>query len=179
MEVSARGGLFRDYTRLPPEELSTIPLVLATAVHAVRTVGNMGPGQRVLVQAGASGVGSMAIQVAKALGAKVIATVSTEAKAKLARELGSDVVVNYRAGSVADKVLAFTSGEGVDVVIDPVGGITLPDSIRSLRPRGTIVNLGLSGGVEATIPNLYQFFRNELRIVGSWMGSMDELRFGL
>jgi len=64
-------------------------------------------------------------------------------------------------------------------VIDPVGGITLPDSIGSLRPRGTIVNLGLSGGAAATIPNLYQFFRNELHLVGSWMGSMDELRFGL
>jgi NADPH:quinone reductase-like Zn-dependent oxidoreductase len=178
MEVSARWVL-PDDTGLPPEELAAIPLVLVTAVHAVRSVGKVGPGQRVLVQAGASGAGSMAIQIAKVLGAKVIATVSTEAKAKLARELGADAVVNYRAGSVADELLAFTSGEGVDVVIDPVGGITLSDNISSLRPRGTIVNLGLSGGVAATIPNLYQFFRNELRIVGSWMGSMDELRFGL
>jgi NADPH:quinone reductase len=178
MEVSARWVL-PDDTGLPPEELASIPLVLVTAVHAVRSVANVGPGQRVLVQAGASGVGSMAIQIAKALGAEVIATVSTEAKAKLARKLGSDAVVYYRAGSVADKVLALTSGKGVDVVIDPVGGVTLTDNIGSLRPRGTIVNLGLSGGVAATIPNLYQFFRNELRIVGSWMGSMDELRFGL
>jgi NADPH:quinone reductase len=178
MEVSARWVL-PDDTGLPPEELAAIPLVLVTAVHAVRSVANVGPGQRVLVQAGASGVGSMAIQIAKALGAEVIATVSTEAKAKLARKLGSDVVVNYRAGSIADEVLALTSGEGVDVVIDPVGGITLPHSISCLRPRGTIVNLGLSGGVAGTIPNLYQFFRNELRIFGSWMGSMDELRFGL
>ena len=141
MEVSARWVL-PDDTGLPPEELAAIPLVLVTAVHAVRSVANVGPGQRVLVQAGASGVGSMAIQIAKALGAEVIATVSTEAKAKLACRFGSDAVVNYRAGSVADEVLALTSGEGVDVVIDPVGGITLPDNIGSLRPRGTIVNLG-------------------------------------
>jgi NADPH:quinone reductase-like Zn-dependent oxidoreductase len=178
MDVHARWVL-PDDTGLPAEELAAVPLVLVTAVHAVRSVGKVGPGQRVLVQAGASGAGSMAIQVAKALGAGVIATVSTEGKAKLARKLGADAVVNYRAGSVAEEVLSLTSGEGVDVVIDPVGGITLPDSIRSLRPRGTIVNLGLSGGAAATIPNLYQFFRNELRIVGSWMGSMDELRFGL
>jgi len=178
MQVSAR-WVVADDTGLPPEQLAAIPLVLVTAVHAVKTVGNVRPGQRVLVQAGASGAGSMAIQVAKALGAAVIATVSTEAKAKLARELGADAVVNYRAASVVEAVRAFTSGDGVDVVIDPVGGITLPDSIGSLRPRGTIVNLGLSGGAAATIPNLYQFFRNELHLVGSWMGSMDELRFGL
>jgi NADPH:quinone reductase-like Zn-dependent oxidoreductase len=178
MEVSARWVLVDD-TGLPSEQLATIPLVLVTAVHAVKTLGKVGAGQCVLVQAGASGTGSMAIQVAKALGATVIATVSGDAKGKLARDLGADAVVDYRAGSVADAVLALTSGEGVDLVFDPVGGVSLPDSLRSLRPRGTIVNLGLSGGIAAIIPHLYPFFRNELRLVGAWMGSMDELRFGL
>ena len=67
----------------------------------------------------------------------------------------------------------------IDVVIDPVGGATMAASLECLRPRGTVVNLGLSGGTEATIPHLYPFFRNERRIVGSWMGSMAELDFGL
>ena len=121
----------------------------------------------------------MAIQVAKALGASVITTVSVKAKADLARKMGADDIIFYRSGNVADAVREWSGGDGVDVVIDPVGGAAFGDSVRSLRPRGVIVNFGLSGGVEATIPHLYPFFRNELRILGSWMGSMDELRFGL
>lgn len=178
MEIDARWVL-PDDTGLPPEELATIPLVLVTAVHAVKTLAETTSGSRVLVQAGASGSGSMAVQVAKALGAQVIATVSTPAKAALARRLGADDVVLYRTANVADAVRAWTGGDGVDIVIDPVGGVTLPDSVRSLRPRGVIVNFGLSGGAAATIPHLYPFFRNELRLRGAWMGSMDELRFGL
>src|SRR6185369_10187391 len=161
------------------EELATMPLVLVTAMHAVKTLGGVRAGQHVLVQAGASGSGSMAIQVAKALGAMVMATVSTPAKAELARRMGADAVVTYRDANVAEAAREWTRGDGVDVVIDPVGGTAMADNVRSLRPRGTIVNFGLSGGAEATIAHLYPFFRNELRIVGSWMGSMAELREGL
>lgn len=178
MEVHARWVL-PDETGLPAEELATVPLVLVTAVHAVRTLARVGPGSRVLVQAGASGSGSMAIQVAKALGAEVITTVSTEEKARLARRAGADAVVAYRATPVVEAVREWTRGAGVDAVIDPVGGDTLAASLQSLRPRGVLVSFGLAGGATATIPHLYPFFRNELRILGSWMGSMEELRFGL
>lgn len=173
------GWLLRDDTGLPADALATIPLVLVTAIHAVKTLGKVGTGSRVLVQAGASGSGSMAIQVAKALGASVISTVSTEAKAAVARDMGADEIIFYKDTQVQDAVKEWTRGEGVDVVIDPVGGTAFGGSIASLRPRGTIVNFGLSGGIEARIPHLYAFFSNELRILGSWMGSMDELRFGL
>jgi NADPH:quinone reductase-like Zn-dependent oxidoreductase len=178
MDVPAR-WLVRDETALPAAELATIPLVLVTAVHAVKTLGGVGPGSRVLVQAGASGSGSMAIQVAKALGAEVAATVSTDAKATLARAMGADEVIRYRKADVARAARAWTHGAGVDVVIDPVGGVTLAGSLASLKPRGAIVNFGLTGGAEATIPHLYPFFRNELRMMGAWMGSMAELAFGL
>lgn len=169
----------RDETNLAPEELATVPLVLVTAVHAVKTLGGVGAGSRVLVQAGASGSGSMAIQVAKALGANVITTVSMDSKEALARSLGADEVVRYRQIDVKEAVRAWAGRDGIDVVIDPVGGPTLAASLESLKPRGIVVNFGLSGGVDATIPHLYPFFRNERRIVGSWMGSMAELRFGL
>jgi NADPH:quinone reductase-like Zn-dependent oxidoreductase len=178
MEVPAR-WLLRDETGLAPEELATIPLVLVTAVHAVKTLGGVGPGSRVLVQAGASGSGSMAIQVAKALGAEVITTVSTDSKAALARRLGADEVIRYREADVVAVVRGWTGGAGVDVVIDPVGGSAMPANVESVAPRGTIVNFGLSGGAAATIPHLYPFFRHERRLVGAWMGSMAELRFGL
>jgi NADPH:quinone reductase-like Zn-dependent oxidoreductase len=178
MDVPAQ-WLIRDETGLPAEELATIPLVLVTAVHAVKTLGGVGPGSRVLVQAGASGSGSMAIQVAKALGADVIATVSTQAKAALARAMGADEVIRYRDADVAASARAWAGGAGLDVVIDPVGGDTLAGSLSCLKPRGVVVNFGLAGGATATIPHLYPFFRNELRILGSWMGSMAELAFGL
>jgi NADPH:quinone reductase-like Zn-dependent oxidoreductase len=171
--------LLPDDTGMPPEELASIPLVLVTTVHAVKTLAGVGPGSRVLVQAGASGSGSMAIQVAKALGAAVLTTVSTSAKAKLARRLGADEVILYRKDDVAAAVSAWTGDDGLDAVIDPVGGATLGASLASLRPRGVVVNFGFAGGAEARIPHLYPFFRNELRLVGSWMGSMAELRFGL
>jgi len=178
MEVPAR-WVIRDDTGLSPEDLATMPLVLVTAVHAVKTLGQVGPNSRVLVQAGASGSGSMAIQVAKALGAQVITTVSTDAKAKLARAMGADEVVRYRETDVATAVRGWCGRDGIDVVIDPVGGTTMGDNLECLRPRGVVVNFGLSGGATATIPHLYPFFRNERRIVGAWMGSMAELAFGL
>jgi NADPH:quinone reductase-like Zn-dependent oxidoreductase len=178
MEVPSR-WLLRDETDLAAEELATIPLVLATAVHAVKTLGGVGPGNRVLVQAGSSGSGSMAIQVAKALGAHVITTVSTDRKASLARSLGADEIIRYRDADVAATARAWAGGDGIDVVIDPVGGTAMAASLECLRPRGVVVNFGLSGGAAATIPHLYPFFRNEKRIVGAWMGSMDELKLGL
>lgn len=178
VEVPAR-WLIRNDIDLAPEALATMPLVLVTAVHAVKTLGGVGPASRVLVQAGASGSGSMAIQVAKALGADVITTVSTRQKAALARSIGADEVVYYRDVDVGTSVRSWAGRDGIDVVIDPVGGTTMGINLECLRPRGTLVNFGLSGGAEATIPHLYPFFRNERRILGSWMGSMAELRFGL
>ncbi|HTK98034.1 MAG TPA: zinc-binding dehydrogenase [Pseudomonadales bacterium] len=178
VEVPARWVIPNDID-LAPEELATMPLVLVTAVHAVKTLGGVGPGSRVLVQAGASGSGSMAIQVAKALGAHVVTTVSTYEKATLAHSVGADEVIRYKETNVAEAVRAWAGPGGIDVVIDPVGGTTLATSLDCLKPRGTLVNFGLSGGAEATIPHLYPFFRNERRIVGAWMGSMAELRFGL
>jgi NADPH:quinone reductase len=178
VEVPAR-WVIADDTGLAAEELATIPLVLVTAVHAVKTLGAVGPGSRVLVQAGASGSGSMAIQVAKALGADVITTVSTREKAALARAVGADEVIFYRGADVTAAARGWAGQAGIDVVIDPVGGASLAASLDSLRPGGTVVNFGLSGGAEATIPHLYPFFRNERRLVGAWMGSMAELAFGL
>ena len=100
-------------------------------------------------------------------------------KRQLARALGADEVVPYRERDVVAAVREWSAGEGVDAVIDPVGGETLAASLESLRPRGVVVNLGLAGGATSTIPHLYPLFRNERRLVGSWMGSMAELRFGL
>lgn len=171
--------LLKDDTGLPAEELATMPLVLVTAMHAVGTLGQVGPGSRVLVHAGASGSGSMAIQVAKALGASVITTVSTSVKAELAQRLGADEVIYYRQQNFADAAKEWASGDGVDVVIDNLGGSAMRDNLRAARWGGKIVNFGLVAGLETTLPNIYEFFRGQYQLLGSFMGTLKELEQGL
>lgn len=171
--------LLKDDTGLPAEELATVPLVLVTAMHTVSTLGQVGPGSRVLVHAGASGSGSMAIQVAKALGASVITTVSTPQKAELARRLGADEIIRYKQQDFADTAKEWTGGDGVDVVIDNLGGSALRDNLRATRWGGKIVNFGLVAGLETTLPNIYEFFRGQYQLLGSFMGTLEELKEGL
>ncbi|MCP4592528.1 MAG: zinc-binding dehydrogenase [bacterium] len=167
-----------DTTGLTPEETACLPLVLVTAVHAVRTVGRVTRGTTVLVQAGASGSGSMCIQVAKALGGRVATTVGAPDKLATAEQVGADLVVNHRQEEFAERVLQWTHGRGVDVVIDNVGGEVFTDNLRCLRRGGTLVNFGAVGGMHARI-NLLDLLFRQLSVHGSMMGSMEELRFGL
>lgn len=103
-------------------------------------------GDTVLVHAGAGGVGLLLTQMAKALGARVITTVSTEEKAALSREAGADHVILYTQENFADAVKKFTGGEGLPVVYDSVGKTTFEDSLKCLRPRGLMALYGASSG---------------------------------
>jgi len=103
-------------------------------------------GDTVLVHAGAGGVGLLLTQMAKALGARVITTVSTDEKAKLSREAGADHVILYTRENFADAVKKFTGGEGLPVVYDSVGKTTFEDSLKCLRPRGLMALYGASSG---------------------------------
>lgn len=178
MTIHQRWLIKNDFN-LADEELASIPLVLTTAMHAVKTLGQVGAGTNVLVQAGASGSGSMAIQVAKALGARVLTTVSNQHKGELARRLGADEVINYKLVNFAEVAREWTHGQGVDVVIDNVGGSAMHDNIRATRWGGKIISFGLVGGLEAVIPNMYEFFRGQFQLLGCFMGTMDELAQGL
>ncbi len=164
---------------MAPTELACLPLVLLTAMHTVKTLGEVGSGQRVLVHGGASGSGSMAIQVAKALGASVITTVSTPGKAAVANAVGADEIVFYKKENFAEAARAWSQGDGVDVVIDNLGGSAFPDNLRALKWGGILVNFGLVAGIEAKIPNMYEFFRGQYQIRGSFMGTVQELEEGL
>jgi len=103
-------------------------------------------GDTVLVHAGAGGVGLLLTQIAKALGAHVITTVSTEEKAELSREAGADHVILYTQENFADAVKLYTGGQGLPVVYDSVGKTTFEDSLKCLRPRGLMVLYGASSG---------------------------------
>jgi NADPH2:quinone reductase len=125
--------------------IACVPVAFGTAHDALFALGGMKKGDRVLVHAGAGGVGLAAIQLAKAAGAVVLTTASSDEKLARLREFGADHGINYRTGDLVAAVKAAVGSQGVDVVVDPVGGKTLQDSVAFLAYRGRIVNLGRSG----------------------------------
>lgn len=122
-----------------------------TAHYLAASTYPVAAGDTVLVHAAAGGVGLLLIQLAKARGARVFGTVSTEAKAQLAREAGADEVIDYTSTDFVEAVRGYTGGSGVDVVYDGVGRSTFDGSLASLRPRGT---LALFGGASGPVPPL-------------------------
>ncbi|MEL6372933.1 MAG: zinc-binding alcohol dehydrogenase family protein [Pseudomonadota bacterium] len=184
----AENGTYAEYMTAParwtlpapdgfsPIDLATLPMALVTAVQAVRTVGAVTTGTTVLVHAGASGTGSFMVQVAKALGARVAATVRSPSKRDFVEALGADFVVGLDDSSV-DAVRDW-SGGGVDVVIDNLGGPNLARSVDATRPLGLTVLMGNVLGLEAVLPVRSVFFPQK-RIAGTLMGGVDHLRWGL
>ncbi|MFI5085208.1 MAG: quinone oxidoreductase family protein [Actinomycetales bacterium] len=126
------------------EEAAALPLQGMTAHYLMNSSFRVEPGQRVLVHAGAGGVGLLLIQLLKERGANVITTVSTDAKEALARGAGADEVLRY--SGFAQRVRELTDGDGVDVVFDGVGRDTFDGSLESLRIRGTLVLFGAASG---------------------------------
>lgn len=118
-----------------------------TAQYLATEYRSISPGDRVLVHSAAGGVGQLLIQWLKHLGAWVVGTVSTDAKANIARSAGADAVINYgRDYSFADAVQSLTAGKGVDLVFDSVGEATLKASLKSLARGGTVVSFGFASG---------------------------------
>jgi NADPH2:quinone reductase len=149
-------GAFAEVAAAPPYFTFKLPDALSfeqgaglvlnyhTAYFSLKLRGRLEPGETVLVQGAAGGVGTATLQVAKGLGAATVAVVSTDEKAEIARQAGADHVVRSD-GAWKDEVLELTGG-GVDLVIDPVGGDRFLDSLRSLREGGRLVVVGFTGG---------------------------------
>ena len=177
MEVPARWTV-KDETGLSPAEVATLPVVLGTSVRAVKQVGEVKAGDKVLVTAGASGSGSMHIQVAKALGAKVAATVRDDVKGEYVKSLGADLVINTRKEDMVERVKAWSGGQGADVAVDNVGGSELAKTIEAVRPFGIIVAYGFTAGAEATI-NVRDFFFTQKQLRGTIFADPEDLQWGL
>ncbi|HYP08754.1 MAG TPA: quinone oxidoreductase [Bryobacteraceae bacterium] len=151
-------GAYAEYAAIPASKLVRVPdgvdtqtaaaLMLQgmTAHYLTRSTYPLKQGDTALVHAAAGGVGLLLIQVAKSLGARVIGTVSTEAKAQLAREAGADEIILYSKQDFESETKRITNGRGVDVVYDSVGATTFQKSLASLRPRGTLALFGQSSG---------------------------------
>jgi NADPH2:quinone reductase len=130
---------------LDPAAAACIPVAFGTAHECLFTAANLEEGQTVLIHAGAGGVGMAAIQMATQAGATVISTASSDEKLERLKPFGLDHGINYASESFVDRVRELTEGRGVDVVLDPVGGKNLVESIEALAYRGTLVSVGVAG----------------------------------
>ncbi|MGH2415729.1 MAG: zinc-dependent alcohol dehydrogenase family protein, partial [Microcystaceae cyanobacterium] len=122
-------------------EAAAAPLILITAWEALYERGRLEPGERVLIHAGAGGVGHVAIQLAKLKGADVCTTVSTQEKADFVEKLGADHVISYKETDFVQAALDWTGGEGVDLAFDTVGGETFHKTFSAVRVYGDIVTI--------------------------------------
>src|SRR3984957_11240658 len=156
------------------EEAAAFPLVSLTAWHMLMARAKLKPAETDLVLAAGSGVGTAAIQIAKAAGARVIATAGSEAKLAKARELGADELINHSTQKIATEVRRITGRRGVDVVVEHVGEATWSESVRSLVPGGRLVTCGATAGYNGAIDIRYLFTR-QISLLGSFMGSKADL----
>ncbi len=178
MGVQCDGG-FADFCVAPARALVRLPeavdfvtsaaLTLAgsTAMHMLTDRAQVAAGQWVLVIGGASGVGSAAIQIARGLGARVVATASTPAKRAFCEALGAEEVVDPADADWPAKVRQITSKRGVDLVVEHVGGRVLERVFQCLARSGTVVTCGATAGREVTL-NLWPMFVKQQRLVGSY-----------
>ncbi len=167
--VAPAGNLFPKPARLSFDEAAAMPLVFTTAWQMLARRAQVQPAEVVVVHAAGSGVGSAGIQIAKVLGAKVIATAGSDAKLALARKLGADYTINYAKEDFAKRTREIAK-RGADVIFDHLGKDYWSGNIRAVRNGGRIVLCGATSGPEAVTPLNHVFFR-QIQILGSTMGS--------
>jgi putative PIG3 family NAD(P)H quinone oxidoreductase len=148
---------------------AAVPEAWYTAYINLFEEGRLRPGETILIHAGASGVGTAAIQLATDSDARAIVTVGTDEKARLCMALGA-VAINYKTQDFLAATLEATDGQGVDVILDPVGGSYLARNTSALRPFGRLVNIGLLGGSMGEL-NMENVLRRRLHLIGSTLRS--------
>jgi putative PIG3 family NAD(P)H quinone oxidoreductase len=147
-------------------EGAAIPEVWLTAFTNLFQEGSLKAGEAVMIHAGASGVGTAAIQMARAAGAIVYVTAGSKPKLEKCRSLGAALAVNYKKDNFFEEVMAAAEGKGVELILDPVGGAYLNQNLKLLKEHGRLVNIGLMGGSIAEM-NLGTVLGKSLRIIGS------------
>ncbi len=186
----APGGGYASMATIPQEWLiplpetwsyaegAAVPEVWLTADTNLFLEGGLQEGEIVLIHAGASGVGTAAIQLAKEIGARVAVTAGSDAKRTVCRQLGADIVIDYHTEKLGDLIPAANNGRGVDLVLDCVGGPYLADHIRLLNPYGRLVNIGLLGGGRTTV-DMTAILMKSLTIKGTRLRARSRIAKGL
>lgn len=132
-------------------DAAALPEVACTVWSNVFMTANLQPGQVLLVHGGSSGIGTMAIQLGREIGARVAVTAGSAAKLDACRELGAEILMNYREQDFVEVVRDATSGKGADVILDVIGAMYLERNLKALAVNGRIVVIGLQGGVKAEL----------------------------
>src|SRR6516164_2137741 len=183
-------GFARDFLNVPARlvipvppgvracDAACAPIAFATVQHMLFDNAKLEPGETILVQAGGSGIGTVAIKMAKAIGCTVITTVGDDEKAAKAKALGADHVINYRTDRFEGVVRKLTAKKGVDVVFEHVGPDTFNGSLLCLRRGGRLVTCGATSGPSTTI-NLFQLYLQQYRIFGSFGASIRNINESL
>jgi NADPH:quinone reductase len=163
---------------MPFDKAAALPITYQTAHVALRHRAQLEPGETVLVHAGAGGVGSAAIQIAKAAGATVIATAGGSEKVEVCEKLGAEIAIDYREENFVEVVKEATEGRGADVIFDPVGGDVFDGSRRCVAFEGRIVIIGFAGGRIADAPTNHVLVKN-YSVVGMHWGLYTRVMPGL
>ncbi len=183
-------GFAQDVTNHPARLLVKIPdgvemrdaacvaVAYGTVEHMLFDNAQLEPGETILIHAGGSGIGSIAIRIAKSIGCTVITTVGSADKAAKAAALGADHVINYREDRFEGLVRKLTRKKGVDVVFEHTGADTWGGSLLSLKRGGRLVTCGATSGPVASL-NLMQLFQQQYRIIGSFGAPLSALARGL
>jgi alcohol dehydrogenase len=154
------------------------PVAFSTVEHMLFDNAKLQPGESILVHAAGSGIGSVAIKMAKAMGCMIITTVGSDDKIEKAKALGADHVINYRTDRFEGRVRKITGKKGVDVVFEHVGGEGFNGSLLCLKKGGRLVTCGATAGSTVQF-NLMQLFQQQYKILGSFGASMRNIRDGL
>ncbi len=157
------------------EQAAAIPTAGRTAYDGLLNRGRLAANETALVIAGSSGVGSFGIQIARAVGARVITTVGAGWKADIALALGADAAIDHYTEDVAARVRELTDGGGVDVALDPVGAATFTAAMKSLRAEGRYVTTGVTAGHRAEL-HLGRVFERGLTVTGVGRPTNDRIR---
>jgi NADPH:quinone reductase len=171
LKAYAEYGLFHANQVIPlPDFISfeqgaAFPIQTLTAWFMIHTSHHMTPGQTVLVHSAAGGVGIVAMQIAKAAGARVIATVSSNSKVDIVKEYGADEVINYETHDFAAEAKRLTGGKGVDLILDAVGKPTFEKGIGCLAPFGHTILYGRAGGPPDKL-DVFKLFEKSLKVSG-------------
>ena len=183
--VSLPGG-YAEYVVAPVHCLLPIPSSLSydqaaatqvafgTSWHMLMTMGKLAAGETVLINSAGSGVGSAAVQIARLAGARVLATVGSDAKRDAVARLGADAVFNHQKQNVVEEVRKHTDGRGVDLVYEHVGGETLRQSLECVAICGRVVTCGAHSG-EVVPLDIIPLFRKQLALIGCYTSTSREI----
>ena len=184
------GGGYAELAAIPQEWLlplpdnwsftegAAVPEAWLTADTNLFQEGGLTFDETVLIHAGASGVGTAAIQLACEVGARTAVTAGSAAKLEVCRALGASIAIDYKSENFRDMIQSQTNGEGVDLVLDCIGGPYLQDHIRLLKPYGRLINIGLLGGTRASI-DMAAVLMKSLTLKGTRMRARSRYEKGL